>query len=187
VSEAAATAGALAGVETPPPLPSPERLQELLHDACRAGRDDMVPALLQAGAQLEGEDERGFTPLVLASYNGQASTTELLLRLGALVDGKPEAVGSSALMGVAFKGYAAIARSLLDAGADPNRSNRGGQTPLMMAALFGQREIIDMLLAAGADPTMRDSTGATASDIARTQGNEELATMLSSQPRHQSE
>ena len=187
MSEAAATAGALAGVETPPPLPSPERLQELLHDACRAGRDDMVPALLQAGAQLEGEDERGFTPLVLASYNGQASTTELLLRLGALVDGKPEAVGSSALMGVAFKGYAAIARSLLDAGADPNRSNRGGQTPLMMAALFGQREIIDMLLAAGADPTMRDSTGATASDIARTQGNEELATMLSSQPRHQSE
>jgi len=174
-------------VETPPPLPSPERLQELLHDACRTGREDMVPALLQAGAQLEGEDERGFTPLVLASYNGQASTTELLLRLGSLVDGKPEAVGSSALMGVAFKGYALIARSLLDAGADPNRSNRGGQTPLMMAALFGQRDIVDMLLAAGADPTMRDGTGATAADIARTQGNEELATVLSSQHSGQSE
>ena len=178
---------ASAGVETPPPLPSPERLQELLHDACRTGRDDMVPALLQAGARLEGEDERGFTPLVLASYNGQESTTELLLRLGAMVDGRPEAVGSSALMGVAFKGYAAIGRSLLDAGADPNRSNRGGQTPLMMAALFGQHGIVDMLLAAGADPTTRDGTGATAADIARMQGNEELAIVLSSWHSHQSE
>jgi hypothetical protein len=140
----------------------------------------MVPALLQAGARIEDEDERGFTPLVLASYNGQETTTALLLSLGALPDGGSEAQGSSALMGVAFKGYASIARLLLNAGADANRRNRAGQTPLMMAALFGHREIIQMLVDAGADITLRDGTGNDASDVARAQGNEELAAMLAS-------
>ena len=160
------------------PLPSPERLQELLLKAARLGRDDMIPALLQAGAQLEVQDERGFSPLVLASYNGQKSTTALLLSLGALPDGLPDDPGSSALMGVAFKGFAAIARLLLDAGADPARTNRAGQTALMMAALFNQREIISMLLTAGADRSARDSSGKTAADIALAQGNDELASIL---------
>lgn len=170
-----------AGVATPsplPPLPSPERLQELLFDAARAGRDDMIPALVQAGASIDAQDERGFTPLVLASYNGQESTTALLLELGALPDGPPEDGGSSALMGVGFKGYAAIARRLLDHGANPNHSNRAGQTPLMMAALFGQSEIIAMLLAAGADRSLRDASGNTAADVAAAQGNDEVAALL---------
>jgi len=170
--------GGEAEATAPPPLPSPERLQELLFDACRLGRDDMVSALLQAGASRETEDARGFTPLVLASYNGQESTTALLLGLGAAVDGHAYAKGSSALMGVAFKGHAPIARLLLDAGADPNRRNRGGQTALMMAALFGQQTIVDMLLAAGADPSARDDTGQSAADIASAQGNDELADAL---------
>jgi ankyrin repeat protein len=160
------------------PLPLPERLQELLFEAARLGRDDMIPALLQAGAQIEGQDERGFSPLVLASYNEQESTTSLLLSLGALPDGLPDDPGSSALMGVAFKGYASIARLLLDAGADPSRTNRAGQTALMMAALFNQREIIEMLLDAGADRAARDGSGKTASDVALSQGNAELATFL---------
>jgi ankyrin repeat protein len=167
-----------AGVAAQAPLPPPERLQELLFDAARLGRDDMIPALLQAGAQIEGQDERGFSPLVLASYNGQESTTALLLSLGAIPDGLPEDAGSSALMGVAFKGYVAIGRMLLDAGADPDRANRAGQTALMMASLFDQREIIAMLIAAGADMSRRDGSGKTAADIAEAQGNAELATTL---------
>lgn len=167
--------------EAPVPLPSPERLQELLFDAARLGRDDMIPALLQAGAEIEGLDERGFSPLVLASYNNQASTSALLLELGALPDGLPDDPGSSALMGVAFKGYASIARVLLDAGANPGRTNRAGQTALMMAALFDQREIIAMLLDAGADRGARDASGKTAADNALAQGNTGLANLLMTQ------
>jgi hypothetical protein len=170
---------AAAGTVTPPPLPSPERLQQLLFDAARTGRDDVVPALLQAGASIEAHDERGFTPLVLASYNGQETTTALLLERGARADGAPEDAASSALMGVAFKGHTAIARCLLDHGADPNRANRAGQTPLMMAALFNQRDIIDMLLAAGADRETRDGSGQSAADVALAQGNDDLAKFLS--------
>ncbi|MFS0849963.1 ankyrin repeat domain-containing protein [Novosphingobium panipatense] len=167
-----------------PPLPPAERLQALLFDAARLGRDDVIPALLGAGADVEGMDERGHTPLVLASYHGHETTTSLLLEFGAAVDGTVRGAGSgSPLMGVAFKGYTAIARLLLKAGADPNFRNGAGQTPLMMAALFSRRDIIDMLVEAGADPLAVDAAGNDAPALALSQGNNELAEELTALQR----
>lgn len=152
-----------------PPLPSPDRLQTLLHEAARIGRDEMIPALLQAGVDVEARDDRGFTPLILASYNGQASTTAMLLAHGANPAGADEARGNTALMGVAFKGYAEIARLLLDAGADANQCNLAGQTALMNAVMFGHASIVEMLFAAGADPEMVDVAGNSPTSIAAAQ------------------
>ena len=158
-----------------PELPTPERLQELLFAAARMGRDDVLPALIQAGADIEATDQKGYTALILASYNGQESTAALLLSYGARVDAGDRDRGNTALMGVAFKGYSVIARSLIDAGADVNARNFAGQTALMTAALFGRTEIIDMLLAAGADPALSDASGNTVVTLARSQGNQPLA------------
>ena len=36
-----------------PPLPPMERLVELMFDAARTGRDEMIPALLQAGVDVD--------------------------------------------------------------------------------------------------------------------------------------
>ena len=140
-----------------PPLPPIERLVELMFDAARMGRDEMIPALLQAGVDIEVTDARGYTPLVLASYNAQESTTQLLLDAGARVDGDPASPAHTALMGVCFKGYTSIARMLIAAGADVNRRNGVGQTALMMAALFNQGAIIDLLIEQGADPAVVDA------------------------------
>jgi uncharacterized protein len=158
----------------PPELPSPERLQELLFVAARMGRDDVIPALVQAGADLEGTDPKGYTALILASYNGQESTTALLLSHGARVDAGDSERGNTALMGIAFKGYALIAELLIDGGADVNKRNFAGQTALMTAALFNRIEIIDLLLAAGADPNLVDANGNTVVTLARSQGNQQL-------------
>lgn len=159
-------------------LPPPERLQELLFEAARLGRDDMVIALLQAGAAIEALDERDHSPLILASYHGHATTTDLLLDMGATPDGEDTNKGNSALMGVAFKGYDHIAHALLRAGADPNRVNRAGQTALMMAALFGRHAVIDLLLKAGADVRHKDLEGNDAAALARSQGQDEIAERL---------
>ena len=156
-------------------LPPMERLVELWFDAARMGRDDMVPALLAAGVDIEATDAKGYTALVLASYNGQESTTALLLKHGAAVDGAHDAQGNTALMGVCFKGYLPIARMLIDAGADVNRRNGVGQTALMMAALFNQGAIIDLLLDNGADVGLTDAAGNTVRTLAIAQGNAELA------------
>lgn len=164
-----------------PPLPSADRLQDLLFDAARLGRDDVIPALLQAGADIEACDARGHSPLVLASYHGHRSTTALLLDLGARPDGTGGPGGSgSALMGVAFKGYLPIAQLLLDAGADPRHRNGAGQTALMMASLFDRRDVVQLLLDAGAEPHAADAAGNDAASVAEAQGNDELAAMLRS-------
>lgn len=161
-----------------PPLPSPERLQDLMFDAARGGRDDVIPALLAAGVDIEARDARGFTALVLASYNDQLSTTALLLDEGAAPDGTGEDQINTALMGVAFKGYTDIARLLLDRGAAPDRTNGVGQTALMMAALFGQAAIVDLLIDRGADLGAVDAKGNTARSLALAQGNVAMAERL---------
>jgi ankyrin repeat protein len=164
------------------PLPSPERVQELLFDAARLGRTDVIPALLHAGADLTARDPRGYTALILASYNGHAEATRLLLEHGAGVDHPDTGRGNTALMGVAFKGYQDISEILLAAGADPNALNKAGQSALMMAALFGHVEIVKRLLALRADPHLKDAAGNSATSVAEMQGNSAVLEALRSAP-----
>lgn len=161
-------------------LPSPERIQELLFDAARLGRTDVLPALLIAGADIEGHDPKGYTPLILASYNGREETAALLLAQGARIDAPDTARGNTALIGVAFKGYDALAARLLDAGAMVNRTNKAGQTALMMAAMFNHCSILERLLAFGANPEIADGAGNTAVSLAMAQGNEKILAKLGS-------
>lgn len=159
-----------------PPLPSPQRVQELLFEAARLGRDDVIPILLEAGADIEGIDAKGHTALVLATYHGFETTTAMLLDRGADPNGTTES--GSPLIGVAFKGHFAIAKRLLVAGADPNLRNSSEQTAIMMSALFDRREIIDLLLSMGADIDAVDAAGNDAASLARIQGNEGLTQWL---------
>lgn len=160
------------------PVPTPERVQELLFDAARLGRTDVIPALLHAGADLAAIDPKGYTALILASYNGHAEATELLLQRGADIEQADAARGNTALMGVAFKGYVEIVDMLLKAGADAHASNKSGQTALMMAALFGHTAITQRILALGGDPHRQDGAGNSAISVARSQGNEAMIETL---------
>ena len=160
------------------PLPSPERIQELFFDAARLGRKDVIPALLQAGADIGATDPKGHTALILATYHDHGETAALLLDRGAAIDQGDTGRGNTALMGVAFKGYAGLARQLLAAGADPHAINKAGQTALMMAALFGHGEIVDALVACGAYPHQRDAAGNSALSAATSQGNDTMRAKL---------
>lgn len=165
---------------TLPPLPSAERIQELLFEAARTGRDDMIAALLQAGADIEGYNTQGHTPLILASYNGHSETARTLITAGASVATPDNGRGNTALMGCAFKGYCEIAAILVDAGADVNQRNFAEQTAIMLAAMFARDTIIDLLLGAGADPGLIDAAGNTAASVAIAQNNFALARRLTS-------
>jgi len=155
--------------------PSPERRQQLMFDAARLGRVDMIDPLLKFGADINAYDDRGFTPLILAAYNGQAATVDALIAKGANACRPDRDQGNTAQMGVAFKGEDAIAARLLKAGCDVNTRNNAGQTALMMASLFNRTRQVDMLLAAGADRTIQDAAGRSARSVAADQGNEPMA------------
>lgn len=167
---AAALAASTAPSE-PDAMPPPERRQELLFDAARLGRIDMIALLTGAGVDVNGYDSRGFTPLILASYNGHAEAIDALIDAGA-DPCKPDGTqGNTALMGAAFKGNDVIAARLLKTGCDVNTRNHAGQTALMMAALFGRYMQVDMLVMAGADPALVDASNRSARTVASAQGN----------------
>lgn len=159
----------------PTALPSPERRQQLLFETARLGRIDMIDPLLKAGADVNAYDDRGFTPLILAAYNGQLATVEALINKGADACRPDRDQGNTAQMGVAFKGEDGIAARLLKAGCDVNARNKAGQTALMMASLFNRQAQVDMLLAAGADRSIQDAAGRSASSVAADQGNAAMA------------
>ena len=160
------------------PLPPVERLQELLFDAARLGREDLVLPLVSAGADVEAPDPKGHTALILASYHGFLPATQAILASGAYVDSGDGTRGNTALMGVMFKGYRDIALCLLHAGADVNRRNKAGQTALMMAALFGRVDMAEDLLSRGADVSLQDVAGNSAGSLAREQGNDLMSQLL---------
>jgi hypothetical protein len=73
--------------------------------------------------------------------------------------------GSTPLIIAATFGRTAVARALIDAGADVNRRNNDGATALLTAALFCRTQIVEALLTAGADRTIRNNSGSTALDV----------------------
>ncbi|MDE0945706.1 MAG: ankyrin repeat domain-containing protein [Sphingobium sp.] len=163
-------------------LPTSERRQQLLFDAARLGRTDMIAPLVKAGVDLNATDARGFTPLILAAYNGQAETLDALIAAGADACKPDGSQGNTAQMGVAFKGNDAIAARLLTAGCDVNARNKAGQTALMMGALFGRSAQVAMLVKAGADPALADASGRTAKAVAQGQGNDAMVRQLDATP-----
>jgi len=162
-------------------LPTAERRQELLFEAARLGRTDLVGDLVKLGADANAYDARGYTPLILAAYDGHIDTVDALIRAGADACKPDRSQGNTAQMGVAFKGEDAIADRLLKAGCDVNARNKAGQTALMMAALFGRTHQLRSLLASGADPALADAEGRTARAVATAQGNQAVLAILPDQ------
>jgi ankyrin repeat protein len=105
----------------------------------------------------------GFRPLGLAAFFGHEDGVRLLLEHDADVNARGTgAIRTTPLEAAAAAGETAIARVLLDAGADPRSAQPGGFTPLHAAAQNRNRELYDLLVEAGADPTARADDGSTA-------------------------
>jgi len=153
------------------------RPEDLLFDAARRGDVAYLRELLATGVDVNTQDAKGFTPLIIAAYDDHLEATKLLLEAGADVNVQDRA-GNTALMGVCFKGYPEIARQLIAHGATLDLQNGNGGTALMFATLFGRNQLIPILLEAGADATIRDVRGLSAHDLAIQQGNEAALELL---------
>jgi len=116
--------------------------------------------------------------LVEAVLAGDTGSVTALLGEGLSPDSRDE--GSTPLYTAAVQGEQALARLLLDAGADPNlRSGDETEgTPLCAAACHGQVEIVRALLAHGADPNLREDESWTPLRWAASHGHEHVAREL---------
>lgn len=122
----------------------------VLTDAAFAGDLDRVRALIEAGADVNAKDPRGYTPLWLASNMGHSAVVQALVN--ARADANWEGPGSStALMQASYFDRIEIARMLIPV-SNVNFRNKDGITALMLARWNCHTEIVDALTRAGAVP-----------------------------------
>ena len=130
------------------PAPSSRRAATVsgavLHRAAKTGDIEVLNALLAAGADVDGRDDRGWTVLMHAVNEGQDPQVELLLASKANPDVRaPD--GATALFIAVSRGRAEIVGLLRRAGADPWFAGPDGRTPADVARAGGGSAIVAAL------------------------------------------
>jgi ankyrin repeat protein len=145
-----------------------------------------IRMLLEAGADINHRNGKGWTPLHDAAFYGEVAESAVLLDLGAAVDARG-ARGETPLHLAAGCGLAGEVALLLARGAEVNARAVDGFTPLhyvvganiMPHTLTYYLETANTLLAAGVDLTARTHDGQTPLMLARRQiAYPELAALL---------
>ncbi len=170
-----------------------------IFDLIDAGDSEGIRELLAHEPEAAAEyDEHGLSALMRAAYRGGdifEAVMEADPPLGPfdrIVAGKSDGLpapdawtpdGFTPLHIAAFAHNADAARSLLQAGADPNpiaRASFATVTPLGTCAFAGANDVARVLLEFGADPGLATSREARPAVVARANGNDELAELLGS-------
>lgn len=138
------------------PSPNPQEvLDEALVWASKAGRTEVLPRLVQAGARLDADPYRG-TPLIWAAVRNRIETADWLIDHGATVNlkatfgGPTHGQGVTALHMAAQSGHLSMVRLLIERGADPtitddlHHGDAEGH-----ANHFGQTAVLDYLHSLG--------------------------------------
>ncbi|WP_421683974.1 ankyrin repeat domain-containing protein [Stutzerimonas urumqiensis] len=142
------------------------QLRIYFFNAARFGDNEVLDEFIRSGYDLNTTDDKGYTALILAAYNGRADTVERLLAAGADACAEDKR-GNTALMGAIFKGELRIAKRLLATECDPNQRNKAGQTPAMYAALFQRQALLQALREKRADLGAKDPLGNNVASLAR--------------------
>jgi ankyrin repeat protein len=131
-----------------------------LDNAIRSGHEAIVKLLIQAGAPLNPERPAVMPPLFEAAFFRRIAILKRLLTSGAQVDGL-DSQGGTYLVSYGFFD-SGIMKILLEAGANPNKTDRDGQTAIMHAASYGYEESVRILIEHHAEMNLRDHEGRTA-------------------------
>ncbi|MBI3206011.1 MAG: ankyrin repeat domain-containing protein [Myxococcales bacterium] len=136
--------------------------------AVAAGSNEIVTALLDAGANPNAPDTRGVAPIFVAAAAGHPALPTFLA--------DPDHTNLRAAIWPAHTpsiGHAEVTWTLLARGADPNaraapatRATHAGVSAVMVAAAFGHTPALDVLVARGADARAVDYAGRNARDFA---------------------
>jgi uncharacterized protein len=122
---------------------------------------ESIKLLIEAGADLNIQDNSGRNPLTTAAEYGNDEGVKLLISGGADVNSH-NIIGNTALIIAAQWGFKSIVADLLNASADVDAQNQNGHTALISAADKGHADIVELLLDANADVNLPDDEGRTA-------------------------
>jgi hypothetical protein len=138
---------------------------------------EAVRVFLSSGVDLEVKDERGWTPLLIATANGKGNLAQLLIHSGARLTAR-DINGFTPLHWAALQGMSNIVVLLVTKNVDVNSQSKFKWTPLMQACTRGHLSVCSLLIAAGANLALTNSDGTTALQIASSKGFEEIAQLI---------
>ena len=118
--------------------------------AGRIGDGYCLHALLQAGADVNASNKKGYTAIHYASERNYRDCLDLLLQAGADVNAVDNS-GYTALHCAAFRGDFTFVKKLLYAGADVNIKDVETNTALHQATTRNHSKCASILICAGAD------------------------------------
>lgn len=104
-----------------------------------------IKTLIKADHNLDIQDLRGRTPMMIATYNNEPEIVQLLIHAGADVNIQDD-MKNNPFLYAASKGYIHIVRLTIKGGADPTITDRYGGTALIPAAEHGYMDVIKEIL-----------------------------------------
>ena len=116
-----------------------------LHRAAAAGDLALITALLAEGLPIDGRDDDGRTPVLVATVARQTAAVRALVEAGADIDIRDNRLDNPFLYAGA-EGLLDILRVVNEAGADPAITNRYGGIALIPACERGHVEVVRYLL-----------------------------------------
>ena len=114
------------------------------------GERTIARILIENGADVNECNDRGETPLIVASFRGDSETVKLLLGNGARINEFDKERKQTAIHHASFKGHTTIVKLLINANADINKQDNYGATALLHATNAGEDACVKLLLKGGA-------------------------------------
>eukprot|EP00005_Dracoamoeba_jomungandri_P000336 CAMPEP_0174257258 /NCGR_PEP_ID=MMETSP0439-20130205/6424_1 /TAXON_ID=0 /ORGANISM="Stereomyxa ramosa, Strain Chinc5" /LENGTH=180 /DNA_ID=CAMNT_0015340267 /DNA_START=320 /DNA_END=862 /DNA_ORIENTATION=- len=137
------------------------------------GSDDTILKLICSGADVNAQNYRGLSALMIACGLGLKNKVEYLLENGANVNLK-SVEGATALHYAAAAGEVEIMDDLVSFGAFVNVSDEVGDSPLHWAVREAHKDAVDLLLVNGADPSLENEDGENVFMLANCLGHMEM-------------
>ena len=138
----------------------------------------LYPNVKINGWYFQQESKLPASPLFLAAQQGHALVCELLISLGADVNGAAEDDESTPIYVAAFNGHAEVIKLLLRHGAVVDSRRIDGSTPLSIAVRRGHADVVKVLIDNKADVNAPRNDGITPLYIAVWRGSVELTELL---------
>lgn len=124
--------------------------QTHVHDAVRAGDLAQVESLVRGGAEIDGANGAGETPLLVAVQQDQTEIAKALIAAGADINAQAANKDSPWLLAGA-SGRTEMIRAMIPKGPDFSKRNRYGGNALIPACERGHVETIELLLSTEID------------------------------------
>jgi uncharacterized protein len=145
----------------------------------RISRGDMSAVVLfvNAGMDIDTPNEQGWTPLMVALFEGREDVALFLIKKGANVNFSDRS-GYRPVHWAAFKAYTTVINEIVARNGDVNAETDYGWTALLQAASLGHVATVEALLRHGARPNAKDKEGAAAIHKAASNDHADLTRAL---------